>query len=311
MRQFTYKVATGHGISDGSFSTLQNPDRPLQGTGQGLGSAPPGHVIIADIGNTALTKHHPHALLCHPSPTVPPLRQQNSLFMDDMILYANLVRVTRELMQRFGWSQRTTAAHVLQHLIRTYSKYLWTAGGCLNLSKCYWYFLQFSRLKNGTYALLPLSQSTFDMSITEKGLSEKTIVVPQLDVSTCQRSLGVHLSPTGCSFGQRLVLVEKAKKWAMSIRSGNLNAAQIWIAYTSVLWPGLCYPLAASSLTVLDLKLVQQKVSTIIRHSLHLNRSFPDALFYGAKKFGGLGIVPLIVQQCFMKLSLFLRHLRA
>ena len=94
------------------------------------------------------------------------------------------------------------------------------------------------------------------------------------------------------------------------ISASNLTDIEVWIAYISVLWPGLCYPLAVSSLSATVLTLVQQKLSTIIRHSLNLNRSFPDALFYGAKKFGGLGIVSLTAQQLIMKLTLFLRHMR-
>mmetsp|Transcript_19545 Transcript_19545/g.27870 ORF Transcript_19545/g.27870 Transcript_19545/m.27870 type:complete len:130 (+) Transcript_19545:681-1070(+) len=64
-------------------------------------------------------------------------------------------------------------------------------------------------------------------------------------------------------------------------------------------------------MSVSDLQLVQQNYSKVIRNSLHLNKSFPDALFYGSKKYGGLGIIPLVVQQCFLKLSLFLHHIRS
>ena len=92
------------------------------------------------------------------------------------------------------------------------------------------------------------------------------------------------MAPDGSSRGQRTVLITRAAAWANSIRASNLNMADIWRAYMVVLWPGLTYPLAASSLSITDLKLVQQKVSKIIHNSLHLNK-------------------------CILKLLLFLQHM--
>jgi hypothetical protein len=310
LRGMSFRVATAYGVSLESFSAMQNSLRPLQGLGQGLGSAPPGHVAVADVGNKALAKHHPSAVLRHPCPTVAPHKQQKSMFMDDTTLYANLAGLTRHAMAKFGWSAHISSAHILQHLIRTYSRYLWTSGGCLNLAKCYWYLMRFTRRKGGKYDMLGLSHASFPMEIREEASTGQVFTVPQLAPGLSQRSLGIQFAPDGASIGQREVLLKKARTWANMISASNLTAIEVWTAYISVLWPGLCYPLAVSSLSITDLHLVQQKLSTIIRNSLHLNRSFPDALFYGAKKFGGLGIVSLAAQQLVMKLNLFLRHMR-
>ena len=218
--------------------------------------------------------------------------------------------MTKHAMARFGWSRSTSSAHILQHLIRTYSSYLWTSGGSLNLSKCYWYFMQFVQRPDGKYVMRGVPHTPFSRDIREEGRCGQILNVSQLDPSVSQRGLGIQYAPDGKSGGQRRILLLKAKQWANSVSASNLSAMEVWIAYISVLWPGLCYPLAISSLSVSDLKVVQQKLSSRLRNSLHLNRSFPDALFYGAKRYGGLGIVSLSAQQLISKLNLFLRHVR-
>jgi len=199
----------------------------------------------------------------------------------------------------------------MQYLMTTYSKYLWTTGGRLSLDKCYWYLMQSVRGKDGIYKLLPVKNCRHDMILKEEDVNGVSITIPQLEPGDARRGLGITGAPDGKWKLQRAVLIDKARLWATSIRASALNAAEIWTAYSSVLWPGLAYPLAITSFSVADLHLVQQKVSRIIRNSLHLDKSFPDALFYGAKKYGGLGIVPLIAQQCILKLLLFLRHIRS
>lgn len=45
-------------------------------------------------------------------------------------------------------------------------------------------------------------------------------------------------------------------------------------------------------------------------HSLHLNKSFPDALLYGALQFEGIGLHSLQYHHCYIKLMIFLWHIR-
>jgi len=310
LRSLKFKVNTAHGVSDASFAVLDNPSRPLQGFGQGLGEAAGAHVITQDVSNKPLTLYHPAATLHHPARLIPPVKQQKSLFMDDTTLYINLAGLTTRLMNIHGWSPMTAVEEAMRHLVKTYSGYLWTTGGKLALEKCYWYLLKFTRRKTGVYSLLPVKDSAFQMTLTEEGDGGTCVTIPQLEPSDARRGLGITGSPDGKSVGQRAVLLSKAASWAFSIRASHLNAADIWLAYTAVLWPGLTYPLAVSSLSVTDLKLIQQKISKIIRNSIHLNKSFPDALFYGVKRYGGIGVVPLVVQQCFLKLMIFLKHVR-
>ena len=311
LQAMRFRVRTSHGTSTESFSVMDNPDELLQGFGQGLGESSGAHVVTADVTNKALTKFTPGAVLQHLEPGREPVPHQKSLFMDDATLYANLAGITRRLMRRHGWTRSMAAAQALCYIGQKYSRYLWTTGGRLSLDKSYWYLLQFVRGKDGIYKLAAHKDSAFPMSIKEETANGQFITITQLAPDDARRGLGIVSAPDGLSTSQCNVLLTKARDWASSIRSSALNSTEIWLAYTAVLWPGLSYPLAVSSLSVLDLKLIQQTVSCIIRHSLGLNHSFPDALFYGAKRYGGLGIVPLVVQQCFLKLSLFSRHVRS
>ena len=311
LRAMHFRIRTAHGTSVKSFSAMDNPAEPLQGFGQGAAELPGLHTCTADVSNKALAEHHRGALLQHPDRSFPPVTQQKSLFMDDTSLYANLAAITARLMKQNGWTKATAAAQALKHLIQTYSQYLWTTGGRLALDKCYWYLLRYIRHKDGKYRMVRVAQSTFPMDIKEVAEDGCTVTVPQLEPDDARRGLGIVGAPDGSQTAQQRVLLQKAISWAHSIRASSLHATEVWTAYSSVLMPGLLYPLAVTSLSIGDLKAVQQRVSKLIRNSLHLNKSFPDALFYGAKRYGGLGMIPLIVHQCVLKLALFLRHIHA
>ena len=59
-----------------------------------------------------------------------------------------------------------------------------------------------------------------------------------------------------------------------------------------------------------DLKIVGPKFGTTLKHSLKLNKPFPDILLYGATKYGGIGLQSMESQHCYLKLMFFLRHIR-
>jgi hypothetical protein len=64
LRAIKFRISTAHGVSDQSFSVLDNPDRPLQGSGQGTAESVGLHVLVADNSNAALEANaHPRAIL--------------------------------------------------------------------------------------------------------------------------------------------------------------------------------------------------------------------------------------------------------
>jgi len=85
-----FRIGTAHGVSDQSFSVLDNPARPLQGSGQGTAESVGLHVLVADNSNSALEANsHPKAILHGVSQEVEPVSQQTSVFLDDTTLYMN------------------------------------------------------------------------------------------------------------------------------------------------------------------------------------------------------------------------------
>jgi hypothetical protein len=87
-----------------------------------------------------------------------------------------------------------TKAQVWEHL-------LWTTGGALNLSKCFYYVVAWDFHKNGTTILLnPAAMSNTEISLTN-GNGNETTPHPILQQDTYEehRRLGVWPFPSGCN----------------------------------------------------------------------------------------------------------------
>ena len=131
----------------------------------------------------------------------------------------NLAGITGHLMTKYDFPFDKAVASALEHLVKTYSKYLWTTGGRLSLEKCYWYLLISARGKNGLYKFLPVKKCKHDMTLQEEALNGNLVTIPQLDPSNAQRGLGITGAPDGTWKAQRSVLLDKARHWATSIRA--------------------------------------------------------------------------------------------
>jgi hypothetical protein len=110
--------------------------------------------------------------------------------------------------------------------------------------------------------------------------SQQPILISQFDARTETKILGFQMAPEHIATQQKKALVEKARNFANLINTSHLSSEDKIVAYHSVLWPGITYPLAGTSLSIRDLKQIGQKHGMTIRHALHLNKPFPDALIW-------------------------------
>ena len=94
-------------------------------------------------------------------------------------------------------------------------------------------------------------------------------------------TLGILIAPDGSMKAQATKIMVMARKWTHDINKKSLTNEERWMGYKSVLLPALKYPLAAHSFTADSLHTIQSKVTTTIRNALHLNCSFPSAIFQG------------------------------
>ena len=175
----------------------------------------------------------------------------------------------------------------MQHIIQTYITLMWVSGAELEMPKCLWYSLNFKHGPNGKCNL----QRKFALNYKVLGLDEESqhnIEIPQIDTRVEKKILGNFMAPAFTSIIQRKTLIDKGWNFSKLINTGHLSSEDKMVTYRIILWPGLTYPLAVSSLSIQDLKRFSQTYGITLRYSLHLNKSFPDALLYGALKTDGL-----------------------
>jgi len=134
--------------------------------------------------------------------------------------------------------------------------------------------------------------------------------IPRIDPHIAQRTLGVLLAPDGNNKQQLQLLLQKTKAWANSVNASSLHANEKWIAYNSILKPGLLYPLPTHQCSVKDLATIQTIVDQEILHSQHLSTSFPCVVLRGPIDFGGLGIPSLHSETLATKIIYFIHHMR-
>ena len=84
----------------------------------------------------------------------------------------------------------------MQKLSNKYDKYLFAAGGRLNISKCLWYLIDFTRSRNKITYNQNFENEQFDLNVME-AFSKKNKTIKRLNPNQSHKSLGVHLAPDG------------------------------------------------------------------------------------------------------------------
>mmetsp|Transcript_15421 Transcript_15421/g.21966 ORF Transcript_15421/g.21966 Transcript_15421/m.21966 type:complete len:963 (+) Transcript_15421:236-3124(+) len=90
--------------------------------------------------------------------------------------------------------------------------------------------------------------------------------------------------------------------------TGNLHAK--WLSYQNVFSKKIMYPLIGHSMSVDDLKIVQQPTDRELLHLLGLNEHFPRAVLHASTSFGGMGCPTFHAQHVVDKVVLFLHHMK-
>jgi len=88
----------------------------------------------------------------------------------------------------------------LQNLAQRWEKLLYSTGGALNLSKCFWFLLSW-RWLNGRPVIHTSTTAPGTLQMTSEGHQELHII-PRIEATDSFRMLGVHISPSGVIKGR-------------------------------------------------------------------------------------------------------------
>jgi hypothetical protein len=143
LHNMEFHLVTGFGRSALSFINNEDPDHPGQGILQGSSSAAPIYNICTDVSLTAYKKIASGATFTHPI-TGAQLMEFATQFVDDKTEMVNLqgATITPSCRSNITAEERVQLFQTATDNSTKWASLLWMSGGNLNLSKCYYYYIQ-------------------------------------------------------------------------------------------------------------------------------------------------------------------------
>jgi hypothetical protein len=168
-----------------------------------------------------------------------------------------------------------------------WANYLWTSGGGLNLSKCFFYAFQpYYNYKKHCTSYKKLSETT-QISVTNPADNTHQQLL-SLSPSDARRTLGVILALDGNGKSQMMSSLSKAREFFGKFKNGFMSSKAQWMAITTVIEPAIIYPLV--NYTDKEISTINSLTSRMKCLALGLNRNFPGAFLHGPLSLGGIGI---------------------
>ena len=292
--QTYHRVRTMYGISAEVYQNT--PETPLYGPGQGSTIGPFLWLLCFILIFLSLGREVPGIQL-QAVHSAPPITFVGEAFVDDAGLGTNADHNSPQVL----------ASH-LQTLAQRWEKLLYSTGGALNLSKCFWFLLSW-RWVHGKPVLQTSSTAPATLQMTSEG-DPTPVIIPRIEPTSTFRTLGVHISPSGSNKGALKVLQGIVFEYCNIVKGSNLTRQEALMSYIQYLLPKLRFQPPLLSLSQQDCDKLTSQIFMALLPKLHINRHTARSIVFGAEKYGGLALPNLYITQGVDKLKLFLGHLR-
>ena len=300
LRQHQYSVKTLLGVSSQSYS--HSADTPQHGTGQGSRGAPmdwKGQSTVLLDAAEGIPMH-----MVNPTQQLWVTRKFDG-YVDDVTGWTNCARQLRE--DTHGQTEVSPIQSQLQQLAQDWEHLITCSGGRLELSKCFYYLLQWTFQEHGRPRLRNLPPSTISIKDTTDGrpyqIHHKPVDVPH-------RTLGAYISPNSNESQAIEAISTKARWFAQHTRITKLSAADIQMVCRIKYLPAMLYILITSAIPEAQLQKAQRPATMQFATALGYNRNFPLALLHSPPRLGGTPIPDLYIEQGTQHILFLLRHLR-
>ena len=312
LRQMVYTTTTAHGRSKSMYSASADPNVPGQGVMQGGGASLPNYK------SQQLPVLRAYETNCIPAVFRPASKLQTTFrrwvsgFSDDIGLFLNELGVIRSgIDSDLPMAQRVRNA--IQDNLQRYEEYFFTAGGALNIKKCFYYLVGFQWTGTTWRYMSNMEVGVEQVTVTPTVLSRDSTpqAVRWCEAHEAERTLGSYIAPDGSSSRQIEVLFGKLKEWQQclcNIPTTNVQAK--WLSLQTVFLKKVLYPLIGHNCSEEDLQDIQRPVDRETLHILGLNEHFPRAVLHAPLKYGGMGSVSIQGQHVIDKLLLMIHNVR-
>jgi hypothetical protein len=195
----------------------------------------------------------------------------------------------------------------MQEAIDRWEGGLKTTGGAIAPEKSWVYPIDFDFTPDGTWYYR--SPEEIDFAFTVRDHDDIRQPLPQFDASTGKETLGVILAPDGNNDDAFTHMLQQSCLWADHVKTGHLNASDVWRALHTTVLKQLEYPLPALTLTQQQCKQILKPVLDIGLSRSHICRNMARAVVHGPSLEAGLGISDLYTHQGISHICLFNEHL--
>ena len=216
------------------------------------------------------------------------------LFVDDTDLYVwkDGLRSAEDLWEE---TQASTNA---------WSSLLCATGGAPKPRKCYTYLIDYTydEVEGWVYA----DTTSYCLDITLPDGSVQTITANHFD--HCEKTLGVHTSPSGSGSRHLEALRLKAEVWINRLKNGHLSTSWSWVAYRHQLWPSLRYGLGTLANDYEEADDALSGLDFLILPLLGINRHIQTGWRRLHQTFGGVGLLSVPTEQLIARVNMILQH---
>jgi hypothetical protein len=294
LERMQYHVRTAYGISTEAFSNLIEW---LLGVMQGGGHsgtlwALTSSVMFDQMEQTpGATFHSPHPLRT--------INRTGEAFVDDTSLW--LLRLGMMLAM---------AITLMQISAQRWERLLYATGGALNLSKCFWYGIEWTFTPTGAPKMTHTTDNGPPILLTSGADTDNPTIIQCISTSQGQRTLGVRLAPDGNDNDEVRYRILQAKEMNQRIKTAPLGREHIGIGFRAIWQMMIQYPLGATCFTKKQCSQIQAKYLPTFLSKMGINRMTATAVRHGPPALGGMEVFQLETEQGVQQTSLVIAHLR-
>ena len=295
-----YYIKTGIGVSKTSYSHTH--DNPVFGQGQGSVAS---MYVWGMIASKLISIHEQHgygALYSYPNGMDHGRHRDLVIAILSFVDDCNLSNTGAKHEDVKDIIQRTKAdAQLWNDMIRS-------SGGALNLQKCFMQSIYFIFAMNGAPAVGPLLTGG-TIQLMDRNTNTSIDIKPISSYAT-YKSLGTYQGVSAHSSAQFRALKKKTIPLIRALVNSPVTQHQAYLHHSLCFHSSIVYPLSVCHLSQHQLHNLQSSYLSVSRNKLGLPRSHPDALLFGPRRYGGLGILNLQIEAALSGVETIVRNLR-
>ena len=303
LQNMEFHLKTALGVSDEFYKHTN--ETPVHGSGQGSCASPTLWLLISTILMRCLEKGAPGMAIDSIQKDVQTLRSIIDGFVDDTSLFTNIP---------FHLNNMIDAIRNLQGATETWAELLEASGGKLELSKCFYYILNWKFNTDGEPLPMTiqdqqeLNYPTITIRDSETG---EEIKINQKECDCDHKTLGFQKNTLGNDKGQFTVLLNKSNSLAQVAHSSRMTKHYARTAFQMIYCSTMVYSLPACSFTVIQLEKMQAKAIEHFLPAMGWRRTSARALVHGPLELGGYNIPHLYAVQGAVKIISLSNHIKA